>query len=57
MSSDTFFALCYKVKLTNADLEMMTIGNCLDYIETFLELNNPKKETVRKATQKDFNAF
>ncbi|MFB6649600.1 MULTISPECIES: hypothetical protein [Bacillus cereus group] len=52
-----FLALCYKHKLTNADLELMTIGGCLDYIDEFIEMGKPQKETVRKADQNDFDAF
>ncbi len=37
----------------------MTIGDCIDYIEEFVQINNPDKEDKksRKATQEDFNAF
>ncbi|MHC2833835.1 tRNA A37 threonylcarbamoyltransferase TsaD [Bacillus sp. F9_6S_D1_P_5] len=35
----------------------MTIGDCFDYIAEFAEMENPDKEKVRKATQKDYDAF
>ncbi|AFU16624.1 hypothetical protein COL81_27060 [Bacillus toyonensis] len=37
----------------------MTIGDCLDYIDEYVELRNPKKEqeNSRTATQDDFNNF
>lgn len=35
----------------------MTIGDCFDYIAEFAEMENPSKDKVRKATQKDFNNF
>lgn len=37
----------------------MTIGMCLDYIDEYVDLNNPKKQQSksRKASQKDFDAF
>jgi hypothetical protein len=35
----------------------MTIGMCLDYIEEFLEQQQPQKEKSRKATQADFDSF
>ncbi|MED1011438.1 MULTISPECIES: hypothetical protein [Bacillus] len=57
LTTDTFLALCYKAKLTHGDLEVMTVGDCFDYIAEFAEMENPKKDKVRKATQKDFNAF
>lgn len=38
-------------------MEIMTIGMCLDYIEEYLDFNNPKRVRNRKATQKDFDQF
>jgi hypothetical protein len=36
----------------------MTIGMCLDYIEEYIEMENPKKKKrKRKANQSDFDAF
>ena len=37
----------------------MTIGDCLDYIDEYVELRNPNKEqeNTRTATQDDFNNF
>ncbi|MBG9529162.1 hypothetical protein ABE51_29430 [Bacillus thuringiensis] len=52
-----FLALCYKTNLTQGDLEEMTVGDCFDYIAEFAELENPDKEKVRKAGQKDFDSF
>jgi hypothetical protein len=43
--------------LAQADMEIMTIGMCLDYIQEFIDSQNPKKVRKRKATQDDFNAF
>ncbi|NIA60626.1 hypothetical protein G5716_24555 [Bacillus pacificus] len=57
LTTDTFLALCYKAKLTSWDLEDMTIGDCFDYIAEFAEMENPDKEKVRKANQKDFDSF
>jgi len=39
------------------DLEIMTIGMCLDYIEIYVERKNPDKEQTRKASQKDMDFF
>ncbi|MED3396068.1 hypothetical protein [Bacillus wiedmannii] len=52
-----FLALCYKANLTHGDLEEMTVGDCLDYIAEFAEMENPDKEKVRKASQTDFDSF
>ncbi|WP_280524660.1 hypothetical protein [Thermoactinomyces vulgaris] len=41
-------------------MEEMTVGMCLDYIEEYVKMNNPKKKQTkpaRKATQADFDAF
>ena len=56
-TTELFLALCYKAKLTQGDLEEMTVGDCFDYIAEFAELENPDKEKVRKAGQKDFDLF
>lgn len=56
-TTDLFLALCYKSKLTSWDLEVMTIGDCFDYIAEFAEMENPDKEKTRKANQKDFDSF
>jgi hypothetical protein len=49
--------LCYKAQLTLADLEIMDIGQCLDYVQEWVDQSNPKKKTRRRATQSDFDAF
>lgn len=36
-------------------MEMMSIGMCLDHIQEYADLINPKKEKVREATQEDIN--
>ncbi len=51
-----FLSLCYKCKLTLADLEIMTIGMCFDYIYEYLGLED-KEPKVRRATQEDFDSF
>lgn len=49
---------CKLVGLTIDDMHYMTIGQCLDYIENYVEIKTGKKEEkVRKATQDDFDAF
>lgn len=50
-------ALCHKTKLTIADLEIMDIGMCLDYIDEYIDLITPENEKTREATQKDFDNF
>jgi len=50
--------LCRKSGLYKDDLEDMTIGMCLDYIEEYIEQSNSKKKIkARKACQSDFDSF
>jgi hypothetical protein len=35
----------------------MTVGNCLDYVQEWIDAHNPKKTVKRKATQADFDKF
>lgn len=49
---------CKMAGLTLEDMDMMTIGECLDYIENYVDVKNGnQEETVRQATQDDFDAF
>jgi len=49
--------MCKQCGLDKDDLEDMTIGFCLDYIDEWIESRKPEKEKVRKATQSDFDSF
>lgn len=57
MTTELFLSLCRKSKLTLDDMEVMTIGMCLDYMQECVDINNPKKSRNRKATQSDFDSF
>lgn len=49
---------CKLVGLTLEDMEYMTIGNCLDYVDEYFELKSgKKKDEIRKANQDDFDSF
>lgn len=53
---------CKLVGLTVDDMELMTIGACLDYAVEYLELKQSdgqekQRPKIRKATQQDFDAF
>lgn len=49
---------CKLVNLTLDDMEYMTIGQCLDYVDEYFRLKNgDKEEKVRDAKQSDFDAF
>lgn len=43
--------------LTIADMEHMTVGNCLDYVDHVIEIQEPSKKRKRQATQSDFDNF
>lgn len=57
ITTESFILLCRKVDLYKEDLEDMTIGMCLDYIEEYIEMNKPSNKKVRTATQNDFDNF
>jgi hypothetical protein len=39
------------------DLQLLTVGNVLDYIREYIEQNKPQEAKKRKANQSDFDAF
>ncbi|WP_168156673.1 hypothetical protein [Oceanobacillus sp. E9] len=49
--------MCKKIDLSFEDLEYMTVGMCLDYVEEYIDQNNPKRKKARNATQTDFDSF
>jgi hypothetical protein len=57
ITTEAFILLCRKCELYRNDLEDMTIGMCLDYIEECIEMNKPANQKIRTASQKDFDNF
>ncbi|CAK20651.1 hypothetical protein [Listeria monocytogenes] len=58
MTAEAFLYICKQTGLTMDDLDMMTLGSCLDYFAEYEEAQNPdKKKKVRRASQADFDAF
>lgn len=58
LTTESFFMTCKMVGLTLEDMEMMTIGECLDYVENYIDVKNGKQEErVRQANQDDFDSF
>jgi hypothetical protein len=57
MTTELFQVLAYQSGLKYEDLQLMTIGMILDYVQEFVDHNNPKKKRTRRATQQDFDAF
>lgn len=59
ISTETYLVLCHECKLAHEDLETMTVGMVLDYIDEYMDMKNPnkKKQNTRKASQTDFDNF
>lgn len=49
--------MCKQVKLNNDDMEDMTVGMCLDYIDEHVKQKDPKAKQARNATQNDYDSF
>jgi hypothetical protein len=49
--------MCKKSGLDRADMDDMTIGMCLDFIDEFIESQNPKEQKAKRASQADYDAF
>lgn len=54
---ESFSYVCKQTGLTVDEMEEMTIGDCLDYIQEYIDQNKKSKSNVRKATQEDFDSF
>jgi hypothetical protein len=52
-----FQVLAYQAGLRLEDLNLLTVGMVLDYIQEYIEQQKPKKERKRRASQADFDAF
>lgn len=62
ITTDAFLLCCKLAKLSIEDLELLDIGNCLDYFDEYVEYIAPKnmkvqKTRARRATQDDFDRF
>ena len=57
ITTELFQVLAYSSGLKFEDLQLMTVGMVLDYIDEFIDHHNPKKVKSRKARQEDFDAF
>lgn len=50
--------MCKRVGLEYDDVEQMTIGACLDFVDEWVERNGGnEKENTRQANQNDFDSF
>jgi hypothetical protein len=57
---ESFSYACKQAGITAEEMEEMTIGDCLDFIQEFIDSRkkqNGQGDTVRKATQEDMDNF
>lgn len=57
---ESFLFVCKEVGISISDLGMMDIGDCLDFIQEFVDskrTDGKGKASTRKATQSDFDNF
>ncbi|MBQ0140424.1 MAG: hypothetical protein KBT36_14160 [Kurthia sp.] len=47
LTTELYLVLCRTNKLTYDDMEMMTIGMCLEYIETYNEVHHPLEVSLQ----------
>ncbi|WP_247104815.1 hypothetical protein [Halalkalibacter sp. APA_J-10(15)] len=49
--------MCKRAGLSLVDMEIMTVGGSMDFIEEYVDWHNPKKKKHRRANQSDFDKF
>lgn len=57
---ESFLFVCKQVGLTPEEMEEMTIGDCLDFMQEYIDSQKKqksKKTKARRASQDDFNNF
>jgi hypothetical protein len=57
LNVEMFQVLAYQAGLRLEDLNLLTVGMVLDYIQEYIDQQKPTKEKKRKASQADFDAF
>lgn len=55
---ESFLFVCKEIGISISDLEMMDIGDCLDFLQEYVDnTRTDGKGSTRKATQADFDNF
>lgn len=55
---ESFLFVCKEVGINISDLEMMDIGDCLDFLQEYIDNKREDEDgKSRKATQADFDNF
>ncbi len=57
LTTESFLFICKQVGLSNEEMQLMDIGDCLDFVQEWINNHQNKKTTTRKAVQADFDAF
>ena len=60
LTTESFLFICKQVGLSNEEMQLMEIGDFLDFVQEWIDNHQEKTSTkskTRKATQADFDAF
>ncbi|EME7167307.1 hypothetical protein O2S95_002419 [Enterococcus faecium] len=60
LTTESFLFICKQVGLSNEEMQLMEVGDCLDFVQEWIDNHQEKSSTKsknRKATQADFDAF
>ena len=58
MTVESFLVACKRSQLSIQEMDLMTVGMCLDYAFEYAGLNKEdERGAIRKANQKDFDSF
>lgn len=62
LTTESFLFICKEIGLSFIEMELMDIGQCLDYVQEWIDNKSKdgdisKSAKKRKATQADFDAF
>ncbi|WP_088271264.1 hypothetical protein [Enterococcus wangshanyuanii] len=63
LTMESFLFICKEIGLSIQEMELMDIGQCLDYIQEWIDEKTSDDDSgkrsakKRKATQADFDAF
>lgn len=57
---ESFLFVCKEIGISISDLEMMDIGDCLDFLQEYVDnkrTDSHKQSRTRRAMQSDFDNF
>ena len=57
-TEESFYYVCKQCGLTASEMDEMNIGQCLDYIQEYIDNNSEeRKQKTIKASQNDFDSL